>query len=83
MYVYLYIYIIHIHIYYLYVYMFVYIYIYILYIYIYIYIVLNKTDRKIYCILLFHFRVNALRSILVPLCLFIRHPFSKFTLRSC
>ena len=61
------------------IYMFVYIYIYILY----IYIVLNKTERKIYFILLFHFRVNALRSILVPLCLFIRHLFSQFTLRPC
>ena len=65
-YVYLCIYIIYIDMYYLYVYMFVYIYIF----YIYIYIVLNKTDRKIYFILLFHFRVNALRSILLYWCLF-------------
>ena len=95
MYVYLCIYIIYIHIYYLYIYTYIYIYmfvyIYIIYIYIYIYIyiclcvyiVMNKTDRKTYFILTFHFRVNALRSILVPLCLFIRHPLSKFTLRSC
>ena len=45
--------------------------------------IMNKSDRKIYFILLFHFRVNALRTMLVPLCLFIRHPLSKFTLRSC
>ena len=39
---------------------------------------MNKTDRKTYFILIFHFRVNALRSMLVPLCLFIRHPLSPF-----
>ena len=96
MYVYLCICIIYIHIYYLYIYIHIYIYIYVLYIYIYIYIyiciyiymfvcvyIMNKSDRKIYFILLFHFRVNALRTMLVPLCLFIRHPLSKFTLRSC
>ena len=58
------------------------VYIYIIYMYIYIclcvYIVMNKTDRKTYFILTFHFRVNALRSMLVPLCLFIRHPLSPF-----
>ena len=91
MYVYLCICIIYIHIYYLYIYIYIYIYIYVyiwLYIYIYIYMfvcvyIMNKSDRKIYFILLFHFRVNALRTMLVPLCLFIRHPLSKFTLRSC
>ena len=87
MYVYLCICIIYIHIYYLYIYIHIYIYI-CLYIYIYIYMfvcvyIMNKSDRKIYFILLFHFRVNALRTMLVPLCLFIRHPLSKFTLRSC
>ena len=51
---------------YIYVCIYIYIYIYIIY----IYIVLNTTDRKIYFILLFHFRVNALRSILLYWCLF-------------
>ena len=56
------------------------------YIYIYMFVcvyIMNKSDRKIHFILLFHFRVNALRTMLVPLCLFILHPLSKFTLRSC
>ena len=85
--VYLCICIIYIHIYFLYIYTYIYIYV-CIYIYIYIYMfvcvyIMNKSDRKIYFILLFHFRVNALRTMLVPLCLFIRHPLSKFTLRSC
>ena len=71
-----------VYIYIIYIYIYIYIYIFI-YICLCVYIVMNKTDRKTSFILTFHFRVNALRSMLVPLCLFIRHPLSKFTLRSC
>ena len=38
---------------------------------------MNKTDRKIYFILLFHLRVNALRSILVPLAYLFDTPFQN------
>ena len=60
----------------IYVYMYVSLNICCIYMYLLIYV---KTDRKIFYILLFWNECSTLE----PLCPFIRHPLSKFTLRSC